>query len=64
MFWKPGAFTGAEAGTLYLLQGDVLEFEITHNDTLGVRQGGQGEKLDVPPVPLDKNSASGYADGA
>ena len=53
-------FTSADAGTLYLLQGDLLHFEIAHNDTLGLRQGGQGETLDVPPVPLDKNSASGY----
>jgi GAF domain-containing protein len=54
------SFTSADAGTLYLLQGDLLHFEIAHNDTLGLRQGGQDETLDVPPVPLDKNSASGY----
>ena len=27
----------AEAGTLYLVKGEVLTFEIAHNDTMGCR---------------------------
>ncbi len=55
------AFTRADAGTLYLLQGDQLNFEITHNDTMGRRDSHWYEGVDIPPLPLDKNSASGFA---
>ena len=50
-------FTGADAGTLYLAKGDHLTFEVTQNDSLENFSG----KIDVPPVPLNTESASGYA---
>jgi len=49
-------FTRADAGTLYLVKDDHLTFEITQNDTL---KDFQAEP--PPPVPVDKNSCSGYA---
>ena len=54
-------FTGADAGTLYLVAGDELVFEIAQNDTLKLSPGGRHGHVDMPPVPLDDTSASGYA---
>ena len=55
------AFTLADAGTLYLVKGEVLTFEIAHNDTMGSRDSRWYDGADIPPVPLDKKSASGFA---
>jgi len=53
-------FTGADAGTLFLAAEDHLTFELAQNDTLGEFTGSR-EAPKVPPVPLNKDSASGYA---
>jgi HD-GYP domain-containing protein (c-di-GMP phosphodiesterase class II) len=52
-------FTGADAGTLFLAAEDHLTFEITQNDTLGEFTGSR-EAPKIPPVPLNRESASGY----
>jgi len=52
--------TGADAGTLYLCDGDHLLFKITQNDTLKSYQGGKGEPLNLPPVPMRKENVSSY----
>lgn len=47
--------THADGGTLYLVnkQGDALNFEIVHTDSLNVRMGGaSGDAITWPPVPL------------
>ncbi|MGM0412860.1 MAG: HD domain-containing phosphohydrolase, partial [Pseudomonadota bacterium] len=45
--------TRADAGTLYLRQGDELVFSTVRNDTLGFRMGGTaGPAPDFPPLPL------------
>lgn len=54
-------FTRADAGTLYLVGDKVLTFEITQNDTLGKDDTHWERESQIPPVPLDKKSASGYA---
>ena len=41
-----------DAGTLYLLDGDVLRFRILRNHTLHTFSGGDGTLPDLPPVPL------------
>ena len=41
-----------DAGTLYLLDGDVLRFRILRNDTLKTYSGGDGTPPDLPPVPM------------
>lgn len=41
-----------DAGTLYLLNQDKLYFTIMRNHTIRVYQGGDGERPDIPPVPL------------
>lgn len=52
--------TGADAGTLYLREGDTLLFKISHNDTLKTYQGGSGEPVNLPPVPLRMENVSSY----
>jgi signal transduction histidine kinase len=54
-------FTRADAGTLYLVGDKALTFEITQNDTLGKIDAHWEKESQIPPVPLDKKSASGYA---
>ena len=49
------AFTRADAGTLYLVAGDHLTFEVAQNDTLGVHG-----RMTVPPVPITPDSLSGH----
>jgi HD-GYP domain-containing protein (c-di-GMP phosphodiesterase class II) len=53
-------FTHAEAGTLYLVEGEVLTFEIAQNDKLQIFMGGSYSKADIPPVPINLDSVSGY----
>lgn len=53
--------TGADAGTLYLVEDKKLISEIIHNDTMKTYKGGTSkEKADLPPVPLEENYVSGY----
>lgn len=43
----------ADGGTLYLRDGDRLEFAIVRNDTLGLAQGGTtGVPSALPPIPM------------
>ena len=53
-------FTRADAGTLYLVREGHLTFEIAQNDTLQNAAGGSWEREDMPPLAIDKESASGY----
>ncbi|MEX0951974.1 MAG: GAF domain-containing protein, partial [Gammaproteobacteria bacterium] len=48
------AMTGADGGTLYLRgDGNTLNFEIMHTESLGVHQGGtSGRPIDLPPLAL------------
>ena len=54
-------FTNCDAGTLYLKEGDFLRFAILRNNTLHTYQGGHGEPIDIPPVPLDREHVSSLA---
>lgn len=53
--------TYCDAGTLYLYQGDMLEFKIMRNDTLKIYTGGDGEKPDLPPVPFSRENVCALA---
>ena len=48
-------FTGADAGTLYLVEGESLKCVVVQNDSLE-RWG----RLDLPPVPLSPEYVSAY----
>lgn len=50
-----------DAGTLYLKEGDTLRFEIMRNDTLKTYAGGNGQKPDLPPVPLHRGNVCAMA---
>ncbi|MDD3251962.1 MAG: GAF domain-containing protein [Lachnospiraceae bacterium] len=53
--------TNCDAGTLYLKTGDYLNFKIMRNDTMKTYQGGDGEAVDLPPVPISSGTVSGLA---
>lgn len=51
-----------DAGTLYILNDDKLEFMILRNNTLNVYQGGNGEPISmIPPVALDERFVAAYS---
>jgi diguanylate cyclase (GGDEF)-like protein len=55
-------FTNAEAGTLFLRDGDVLRFAVAQNDVLAQRMG-EGEmrrQFSARPLPLTQPSLAGY----
>ncbi len=55
-------FTFADAGTLYILENNSLQFKILQNDTFKIRMGGtSGQEVKLPPVPLSKSNVSAYA---
>jgi HD-GYP domain-containing protein (c-di-GMP phosphodiesterase class II) len=56
------AFTGADAGSLYLREGESLHFAVSQNDTLLKRLGPEGERALFSPftVPISEESISGY----
>lgn len=47
------SMANADAGTIYLKSDrDTLMFTFVLNDTLGIRQGGDGEPVDLPEIQL------------
>lgn len=54
--------TYADAGTLYIKEGEELHFKIMQNDTLNTKMGGtSGNPIALPPVALAKENVSAYA---
>jgi GAF domain-containing protein len=54
--------TRAEAGTVYVRRGDVLEFAVVHNDLLAQQVGEEEVRRRVAsrPLPLRENSIASY----
>lgn len=50
----------ADAGTLYVCEGDFLRFKIMRTHSLGVYRGGEGEEIDLPPVPMSLENVCSY----
>lgn len=48
--------TNCDAGTLYTKKKDSLEFRIMITKSQGIHQGGSGEPITMPPVPLRKEN--------
>lgn len=48
--------TRCDAGTLYLLDDDLLRFKIIRNHTMKTYQGGDGKESGLPPVKLTRES--------
>jgi len=55
-------FTGADAGSLYLREGDSLRFAVSQCDTLSERLGSAGEKalFSSFTLPISEESIAGY----
>jgi len=56
------SFTKADAGSLYLREGDQLRFAVSQNDTLRQQLGPEGERalFSSFTVPISKESIAGY----
>ncbi|HOX42162.1 MAG TPA: GAF domain-containing protein [Myxococcota bacterium] len=56
------AFTSADAGSLYLREGDSLRFAVSQNETLSRRLGPDGEDELFSPftLPITEHSIAGY----
>ena len=56
------AFANCDAGSLYIKEGDQLNFVISQNDTLAAREGKKAEEMLFKPfpVPISNKSLSGY----
>ena len=53
--------TKADAGTLYILKENALHFKIMKTISQGVDKGRNGEKIDIPPVPLKEENICAYS---
>ncbi|MBO4781553.1 MAG: HD domain-containing protein [Lachnospiraceae bacterium] len=54
--------TNCDAGTLYILDEDKLDFMILRNNTMNVYEGGNGEPIKtMPPVVLDEKYVCAYS---
>ncbi|MFQ5672172.1 MAG: HD domain-containing phosphohydrolase [Nitrospinales bacterium] len=54
-------FTTADAGTLYIKEGNTLRFKILQNESLQTYMGGKsGEEIPFPPVELKESNVSAY----
>ena len=53
-------FADADGGTLYLVEGDALRFEVLRNTSLGYVMGGRhGQPITFPPIPMHREDGSG-----
>ncbi len=50
-----------DAGTLYVYEDGCLKFKIMKTLSMGVDRGGNGEEIDLPPVPLVEANVCAYA---
>ena len=50
-----------DAGTLYLLDNDVLKFKIMRNDTMKTYEGGDGKDPKLPPVRLSRENVCSFS---
>ena len=53
--------TACDAGTLYVVNGDFLEFKIMKTLSQGVDKGSNGEKIELPPVPIREGNLCAYS---
>ena len=63
MLLEAKSFCKADAGTLYLMKDDQLEFAVVRNDTLDISIGGtSGNVVTFPPINLhDKNGEPNHS---
>lgn len=63
MLLEAKSFCKADAGTLYLMKENLLEFSVVRNDTLDISIGGtSGNVVTFPPINLyDKNGSPNHS---
>lgn len=52
--------TKADAGTLYMVDGDQLVYRIMQNESMGTFKGGGGEVIPFPPVQMNMENISAF----
>ncbi|MFP4662764.1 MAG: HD domain-containing phosphohydrolase [Halanaerobiales bacterium] len=55
------SFTKADAGTLYLCEGNSLIFKVLQNDSMDIGTMSLHTDSKLPVLPINKKSAAGYA---
>lgn len=56
------SLTHADGGSLYILQDELLSFEIISNDSLGIQMGGtSGNGITFPPISLKVKGADNHS---
>lgn len=53
--------TNCDGGTLYLYENNELHFKIMKTVSLGICKGGNGETINMPPVPLKEENVCAYS---
>lgn len=53
--------TNCDASTLYLYENDELRFKFMRTLSQGVSRGGDGETIELPPVPMKEENVCAYA---
>ncbi len=54
------SITNANAGTLYLCDGEDLVFKVMQNDSIDIENKLLQSKSNLPPVPISEENAAGY----
>lgn len=52
--------TGADGGTLYILENNLLHYKIMQTKSLNISKGSNGEKVEFPPVEMVHSNVSAY----
>ena len=52
--------TNCDAGTLYICKENKLYFQVMKTISMGVDQGKNGEKIDLPPVEMSEANICSY----
>lgn len=58
---KSMEYANCDAGTLYLYENEVLAFKLMRTDSQHINKGKDGEKIELPPVPLKEENICAYA---
>ena len=58
---KSMEISNCDAGTLYLLKDDKLEFKIMKTLSMGYDRGSDGSPIDMPPVELKEGNVCAYS---
>lgn len=53
--------TSCDGGTLYIVNGDCLDFKIMITKSMGILKGGHHGPIDLPPVPLTMDNVCARA---